>query len=85
MLYNKCIYIYVVSGKRRMIIIENLSIDRLQMYIMETTGRGWGIWCVFVDGGRWGMCTFADGGIWGMEDRRVGRIENGGKLQLKQI
>ena len=39
----------------------------------------------FVDGGRWGMCVFVDGGICRMEDRRVGRIENGGNLKLKQI
>ena len=50
------------------------------------TGRGWGMWC-----GSWmGVgqeCVFVDGGIWGMgmEDRRIGRIANGGNLKLKQI
>ena len=47
-------------------------------------GGRWGIF-VFVNGGIWIMCVFVDRGIWGMEDRRVGRIENGGNLKLKQI
>ena len=41
--------------------------------------------CVFMDGGIWGMGVFVDGGIWGMDDRRGGRIDNGGKLKLKHI
>ena len=30
----------------------------------------------------WGVCGW---GIWGMEDGRIGRIENGGNLKLKQV
>ena len=50
---------------------------------METTGRGWGMWCcswMDVDG-VWGMWCVGWGYMW-MEDRRVGRIEIGGNLNL---
>ena len=52
---------------------------------METTVRGWGMWCgswMDVDG-KFGV--FVGVYWWGMEDGRVGRIENGGNLKLKQI
>ena len=54
-----------------------IVLDRLYIYWMETTGRGWVMWCgswmdvygecgVIRRGGRLGMCVFMDGDIWGM-------------------
>ena len=65
-----------LRGKRRMIVLDRLlPIDLLPIDLLNGNDWPW----------MGNVVWFVDGGIWGMEDRRIGRIENGGNLKLKQI